>query len=88
VRNIRARLGLFYCPLASLTERFSPVTNPDTSQPESAAVVWGAPAIAAAINRPLRATYHMLESDRLPGAKKIAGRWCFAPAVFLAAVAA
>lgn len=49
-------------------------------------VVWGAPAIAAAINRPVRATYHMLESGTLPGAKKIAGRWCFAPSVFYDAV--
>jgi hypothetical protein len=47
-------------------------------------VVWGAPAIAATINRPLRATYHMLESGALPGAKKIAGRWCFDHSVFLA----
>jgi hypothetical protein len=51
-------------------------------------IVWGAPAIAAAINRPLRATYHMLESGRLPGAKKIAGRWCFTPAAFFESIAA
>lgn len=45
-------------------------------------VVWGARAIAKAINRSEKATYWMLESGTLPGAKKVAGRWCFSPAVF------
>jgi len=40
-------------------------------------IVWGAPAIAALINRGVRETYHLLESDQNPlGAKKIGGRWC------------
>ena len=58
-------------------------------QPRSKAtrqLVWGAPAIAARINRTERATYHMLESGQLPGAKKVAGRWCFDPAAFYASL--
>jgi hypothetical protein len=39
-------------------------------------ILWGVPAIAAAIGRTARATYHMLESGHLPGAKKVGGRWC------------
>jgi hypothetical protein len=44
--------------------------------------VWGAEAISSEINRTPRATYRMLESGTLPGARKVAGRWCFAPSVF------
>jgi hypothetical protein len=51
-------------------------------------VVWGAPAIAAAINRSVPATYRLLKADELSGAKKIGGRWCFRPSAFLEAVAA
>jgi hypothetical protein len=51
-------------------------------------VVWGAKEIAATINRPVRATYHLLEKDCVPGARKIGGRWCLAPATFFAARAA
>lgn len=45
-------------------------------------LIWGADEIAKAINRPVRATYHMLESGSLPGAAKVGGRWCFDPEVF------
>jgi hypothetical protein len=51
-------------------------------------LVWGAPSIAAAINRPLSTTYMLLEKGLLPGAKKIGGKWCFAPAKFMQEVAA
>lgn len=45
-------------------------------------LVWGASAIAAAINRTPRQAYYLLESGSLPGAKKLAGRWCFSPNAF------
>jgi hypothetical protein len=47
--------------------------------------VWGAKEIGVAINRSERATFHMLEKGQVPGAKKIAGRWCLDPDVFFAA---
>jgi hypothetical protein len=45
-------------------------------------IVWGVPAIAKAINRTERATYHMVERGTLPGARKVGGRWCFEPDKF------
>lgn len=39
-------------------------------------IIWGVPAIAKAICRTDRATYHMLEGGHLPGARKVGGRWC------------
>jgi hypothetical protein len=40
----------------------------------AADILWGVDAIASAINRPVRATYHILEGGHLP-AKKVGGRW-------------
>jgi hypothetical protein len=37
-------------------------------------ILWGAPAIAKAIGKSPRATYHMLERGQLP-ATKIGGQW-------------
>lgn len=37
-------------------------------------LVWGAEAIAKAIGRSTRSTFHMLDSGELP-AKKVGGRW-------------
>jgi hypothetical protein len=46
------------------------------SQPaDKPRVHWGAAAIGKRINRPERATYHLLENGHVSGAKKIAGRW-------------
>jgi hypothetical protein len=42
--------------------------NPENSKPAN--IVWGAPAIARAINRTERQTYDMLEKGMLPGAKR------------------
>lgn len=58
----------------------------EATAPAALDVVWGAPAIAAALGRTERATYHMLESGRVPGAAKVCGRWCLSPAAFLAAI--
>jgi hypothetical protein len=44
--------------------------------------IWGAPNISKAIGRSLRSTYDLLESDALPGAKKVGGRYAFFPSLF------
>jgi hypothetical protein len=55
-------------------------------------LIWGVPAIAKATGRSERAIYHVLERAKagegpgLPGVKKIAGKWCFDPQVFRAAM--
>jgi hypothetical protein len=51
-------------------------------------LVWGARNIASAINRSTSATFHLLESNQLPGASKVGGKWCFAPSVFYADLSA
>jgi hypothetical protein len=38
-------------------------------------IVWGAAAIAKVIGRTEKGAFHALESGRVPGAKKVAGRW-------------
>jgi hypothetical protein len=53
-------------------------------QTESTNLVWGAEAIAPHIGRSTKGTYHALESGKVPGAKKIAGRWALNLRVFLA----
>jgi hypothetical protein len=37
--------------------------------------VWGAARIAPIIGRTEKGAFHALESGRVPGAKKMAGRW-------------
>lgn len=74
-RNALARP--FYFAAASFKRSFV-VPGPT----ESTEYVWGAPAIAAAINKSVKATYHALETGRLPGACKVAGKWCFSPSKF------
>jgi hypothetical protein len=39
------------------------------------AIVWGAAAIAPHLGRTTKGAFNALESGRVPGAKKIAGRW-------------
>lgn len=39
-------------------------------------IIWGVDAIAAALGRTTRQTYHLLESGHLAAAKKIGGKWC------------
>jgi hypothetical protein len=50
----------------------------------NAEIVWGARAIANAIGRTEKATFAMLEAGKVAGARKVAGRWAFSPAVFFA----
>jgi hypothetical protein len=47
---------------------------PQNEPPASLDLVWGADAIAAAIGRSPRQTFHMLDSGQLP-AKKVGNRW-------------
>lgn len=54
-----------------------PIANPDE-------FVWGAEAIGKYLSRSKEATWFMLEQDRVPGAKKIAGRWGMHVPTFLA----
>jgi hypothetical protein len=40
-------------------------------------IYWGARAIGQRINRNERATFHLLESGALHGAKKMNGKWAY-----------
>ncbi len=51
----------------------------------TADVVWGAQAIAPHIGRTVKGAFGALESGKVPGAKKIAGRWALNLRVFHAA---
>ena len=42
---------------------------------ENLDLVWGATSIAALLGKTERATFHMLEQDQIPGAKKIGRQW-------------
>ncbi|MGJ5177424.1 hypothetical protein ACQR16_05970 [Bradyrhizobium oligotrophicum] len=46
--------------------------------------VWGAAAIGKYLGRSKEATWFMLEQNRVPGAKKVAGRWGMHVPTFLA----
>jgi hypothetical protein len=62
--------ALFYCR-GELSE--TETRNvPSTENPE---FVWGAAAIGPIIGRSEKGAFHALESGRVPGAKKVAGRW-------------
>src|SRR5262249_9443130 len=51
-------------------ERMTDITDDKRSD-----LIWGCAAIAKAIGRGERATFHLLERQLLP-AKRIGGRWC------------
>jgi hypothetical protein len=51
-------------------------------------LVWGAQAIAPHLGRTVKGTFGALESGRVPGAKKVAGRWGLNLAVFYASFGA
>jgi hypothetical protein len=42
---------------------------------ENEEIVWGAIKIAPHLGRTEKGTYQALESGRVPGARKVAGRW-------------
>ncbi|MER9711076.1 MULTISPECIES: DNA-binding protein [unclassified Mesorhizobium] len=41
-------------------------------------IIWGAKAIADLLNCDERKAFYLLESGSIPGARKLAGRWCVA----------
>ena len=52
------------------------------STPVDPNIVWGAEAIAPHLGRTVKGTFGALESGKVPGAKKIAGRWALNLRVF------
>ncbi|MGY3590121.1 hypothetical protein ACVIGB_010295 [Bradyrhizobium sp. USDA 4341] len=70
--------GAFFIALqrAFQTEtRILPSTENVSSRSPNDQFVWGAAAIAPIIGRSEKGAFHALESGRVPGAKKVAGRW-------------
>jgi hypothetical protein len=61
-----------------------PAINQTAATAPSTEIVWGCKAIAAAIGRTEKSVFAMLEQGKLAGARKVGGRWCFAPKVFFA----
>ena len=47
-------------------------------------IIWGASEIGKTINRSEKATFVMLEAGKVPGARKVGGRWALKPSVFFA----
>jgi hypothetical protein len=47
-------------------------------------LIWGAEAIAKAIDRDQAWTFRALKDGKIPGARKISGRWALNPRVFFA----
>jgi hypothetical protein len=59
-----------------------------TTQNQTAAapdIVWGAEAIAPHLGRTVKGAFGALESGKVPGARKIAGRWALNLRVYFAA---
>jgi hypothetical protein len=57
-------------------------TETTTAAPD---IVWGAAKIAPHIGRSVKGAFHALDSGKVPGAKKIAGRWALNLSVYHAA---
>jgi hypothetical protein len=85
----------FFMPAAS-TQHWSlamstlaTAVNSEFIWPAAAAVdpmiVWGAEAIGPHLGRSTKGAFNALESGRVPGAKKIAGRWALNLRVYHAA---
>jgi hypothetical protein len=52
---------------------------------ETKKIIWGCKAIAKEIGRSEKATFYALQQGKIPGARKIAGRWGLDFSVFVAA---
>lgn len=52
------------------------MSNDLTKLDNDLGVIWGAAAIAKAIGRSRRQTFHLLNKGELKGAVKRGGRWC------------
>jgi hypothetical protein len=51
---------------------------------ENEAIVWGAAKIAPYLGRSEKGAFHALETGKVPGARKVAGRWALNLHVFRA----
>lgn len=51
-------------------------TTPTPNSADDLDIIWGARAIGVIINRNPRVTFGLLETDQIPGAKKVGNRWC------------
>jgi hypothetical protein len=60
-----------------------PPVNSEVKLATALDFIWGCAAIAAAIGRPQRPTYHLLESGAIKSAKRIGGRWVVSRAALL-----
>jgi hypothetical protein len=58
----------------------------EATTPALDTIVWGADAIAPHLGRTVKGAYGALEGGRVPGAKKIAGRWALNLRIFHATV--
>lgn len=47
-------------------------------------LIWGASAIGKYLGRSEKGAFHVLESGKIPGARKIGGRWCLDLRTFMA----
>ena len=78
----------FFMPRGELFVRsFAPVAtikNTETALPAHEQIVWGAKAIAKYLGRSEKATWAALEQKKVPGARKVAGRWALSLKVFFA----
>ena len=60
----------------------------DIPVPFAEDIVRGAPKIAAFIGQSARAVYHQLENGQVPGAFKMANRWCLRKSTYERHIAA
>jgi hypothetical protein len=60
------------------------MTTPINQTDANDQVVWGARKIAPHLGRSEKGAFHALESGKVPGARKIAGRWALDIRVFRA----
>jgi hypothetical protein len=70
--------------MRALILEFSSMSEIKQNQTTGETVVWGAASIGKVIGRTEKATFAMLEQGKIAGARKVAGRWAFKPAVFFA----
>jgi hypothetical protein len=54
----------------------------ESAAPASDIIIWGARAIAKHIGRTPKGAFHALESGKILGAKKVAGRWALYLPIF------
>lgn len=56
-------------------ERDITLASDRTTAADALDLLWGAVAIAEALGRTPRSTFHLLENGEIPSARKVGGRW-------------